>query len=62
MPTEQCGAELWQDCVTAALASHVLLNHATRGRMTIADVTRSNAHDGSHHVWDVQRIVDYSRD
>jgi len=54
--------ELWLESVRAGLASHVVLNHATRGRMTIADVTRANGHDGSHHVWDVRRIVEYSRD
>ena len=52
--------ELWLESVRAGLASHVVLNHATRGRMTTADVARANAHDGSHHVWDVQRIVDYA--
>jgi len=50
--------EIWQESVRAALASHVVLNHATVGRMTTADVARATAHDGSHHVWDVSRIVD----
>jgi len=53
--------EIWLESVNAALASHVVLNHATRGRMTTADTIRATTHDGNHHVWDVQRIVEAQR-
>ncbi|MDO9485779.1 MAG: hypothetical protein Q7K25_06930 [Actinomycetota bacterium] len=54
-------SDLWQESVNAALAGHVVLNHATVGRMTTADVIRAASHDGNHHVWDVERIVAYSK-
>ena len=55
----ETAAALWIDAVNSALASHVVLNQSTCGRMTTVDVVRASAHDGSHHVWDVRRIMDY---
>ncbi|MDP2013664.1 MAG: hypothetical protein Q8L05_05510, partial [Actinomycetota bacterium] len=54
-------AELCQESVNAALTGHVVLNHATVGRMTTADVIRAASHDAHHHMWDVERIVEYSK-
>ncbi len=55
----QAATGLWLESVRAGLASHVVLNHASVGRMTTADIVRASAHDGAHHVWDVRRILDY---
>ncbi len=55
----QSATDLWLDSVASALAGHVVLIHATRGRMTTAEVVRSSSHDGAHHVWDVRRILGY---
>ncbi|MFI0424172.1 hypothetical protein [Spongiactinospora sp. 9N601] len=49
--------EVWVAEVTAALAAGVVLRHATRGAQRAEDVARNNAHDGHHHVWDVERIL-----
>ena len=57
----EAAAVLWEQSVRAALAGHVVLNHASVGRMTTADVIRATSHDGSHHVWDVQRITNYAK-
>lgn len=48
---------LWAGSVTEALAAGTLVQHATRGLQTAADVARNNAHDAHHHAWDVTRIL-----
>ena len=47
----------WVLAVEAALAAGVVLEHATRGPQQAEDVARNNAHDASHHLWDVGRIL-----
>ncbi|RMI13608.1 DinB family protein [Cellulomonas triticagri] len=47
----------WSDAVEEALAADVVLDHATRGPQSAADVARNNAHDALHHLHDVQRIL-----
>ena len=47
----------WVEAVEAALAAGVVLEHATRGPQQAEDVARNNAHDASHHLWDVGRIL-----
>lgn len=49
----------WLDSVTLARQRDVTLLHASRGIQTVDDVARNNAHDGIHHAWDIQRIVNY---
>lgn len=51
----------WTESVSAALDSRTVLQHATRGPQSAADVARNNAHDGHHHAWDVQRILSHDR-
>ncbi|MFE7119443.1 DinB family protein [Streptomyces sp. NPDC057654] len=50
-------ADAWAESVTAALAAGVVLRHATRGAQRAEDVARNNAHDGHHHLWDIERIL-----
>ena len=47
----------WTESVTAALAAGTVLQHATRGTQRAEDIARNNAHDGQHHLWDVDRIL-----
>ncbi|SIR19829.1 hypothetical protein [Micromonospora avicenniae] len=49
--------EAWAEAVESALASGVVLQHATRGAQRAEDVARNNAHDAHHHLWDVERIL-----
>ena len=48
----------WVEAVESALAAQVVLQHATRGPQRAEDVARNNAHDASHHLWDVERTLD----
>jgi hypothetical protein len=54
-------AVAWSESVTAALEDGVVLEHATRGAQRAEDVARNNAHDGYHHAWDVERILEHAR-
>ena len=54
-------AAAWSDSVTAALDHDVVLWHAARGVQRAADVALNNAHDASHHVWDIERILEAAR-
>lgn len=47
----------WQTAVAEATAAAVVLVHPDRGEQTVADVIRSNAHDGYHHQWDIARSL-----
>jgi hypothetical protein len=47
----------WVTAVESALASAVVLQHATRGAQRAEDVARNNAHDAHHHLWDIDRIL-----
>ncbi len=48
----------WTEAVLMALESGVVLQHETRGDQHASDVALNNAHDASHHAWDIQRILD----
>jgi hypothetical protein len=52
--------EAWTASVTAALEAGVVLRHASRGVQPAEEVARNNAHDGHHHVRDVERILRWS--
>ncbi|WP_152626511.1 hypothetical protein [Streptacidiphilus carbonis] len=54
--------DAWVASVTAALEAGVVLWHATRGAQRAEDVARNNAHDGHHHIWDIERILQYCGD
>lgn len=47
----------WCGVVPAALAHDVVLWHSARGEQRARDVVRNNAHDATHHLWDVWRIL-----
>lgn len=49
--------DAWVESVTDALEVGVVLQHATRGVQRAEDVARNNAHDGHHHVRDIERIL-----
>ncbi|MFC1437407.1 hypothetical protein ABUW04_03985 [Streptacidiphilus sp. N1-10] len=50
----------WVASVTDALEGGIVLRHATRGVQRAEDVARNNAHDGHHHAWDIERILQYT--
>lgn len=52
---ERATAE-WAGSVLDALRTAVVLDHATRGEQTAADIARNGAHDVHHHLWDIGRI------
>lgn len=52
--------DAWVDSITLASPLKVTLVHATRGKQSVQDIARNNAHDGIHHAWDIQRILDYT--
>ncbi|TLP50898.1 hypothetical protein [Microbispora triticiradicis] len=52
--------DAWMAAVTAALENDIVLQHASRGTQRAEDVARNNAHDGHHHAWDVERILQYA--
>jgi hypothetical protein len=47
----------WSQSLLAALSAHTELQHLDRGRQSAEDVARNNAHDASHHLWDIERIL-----
>ena len=53
--------DAWAESVAGALREQIVLRHATRGLQRAEDVARNNAHDGQHHLWDIGRILAYSR-
>lgn len=50
----------WVEAVSCAVDQQVILHHAARGIQRAEDVARNNAHDGAHHLWDVQRILTHA--
>jgi hypothetical protein len=51
----------WCEIVPQAMADGVVLWHARRGEQRAQDVARNNAHDATHHLWDVRRIMEANR-
>jgi hypothetical protein len=47
----------WAESIRLALAAGTELHHSDRGRQSAEDVARNNAHDASHHLWDIGRII-----
>jgi hypothetical protein len=47
----------WLAAVDEAEPAGVVILHSERGAMELADVVASNAHDASHHRWDLARIL-----
>ncbi|RMI42467.1 hypothetical protein EBO15_19785 [Actinomadura harenae] len=47
----------WTEAVEEAMATDIVLQHATRGPQKATDVARNNAHDAHHHLHDVDRIL-----
>lgn len=50
----------WVESVSAAVEAGVVLQHVVRGPQRAEDVARNNAHDGTHHLWDVRRILSFT--
>jgi hypothetical protein len=48
----------WSESLRRALAAGTELHHVDRGRQSAEDVARNNAHDASHHLWDIGRIYE----
>ncbi len=46
----------------AASGRPIRLHHSERGQLAILEVVRSNAHDATHHRWDIERIVAHGTD
>jgi hypothetical protein len=49
--------EDWLTVVEEAVPAGVVMLHSVRGAMDLSDVLASNAHDASHHLWDLTRIL-----
>jgi len=49
--------EEWADSMRMALVAGTHLHHSDRGVLSVEDIARSNAHDASHHRWDIERII-----
>ena len=47
----------WLTAVEEAEPAGVVMLHSVRGAMELSDVLASNAHDVSHHLWDLTRIL-----
>jgi hypothetical protein len=47
----------WLTSVELSPDSGVVLVHPARGELTLSDVVLSNAHDGLHHQWDIERTL-----
>ncbi|WP_377273252.1 hypothetical protein [Peterkaempfera sp. SMS 1(5)a] len=56
----ELAVDAWAASAAAALHAGVVLRHATRGVQRAEDVARNNAHDGHHHAWDIERILQYT--
>jgi uncharacterized damage-inducible protein DinB len=50
-------ARLWADATRASLDRGTVLDHPDRGVMSAADTALAPAHDATHHLWDVTRII-----
>lgn len=49
--------DIWLEAVDASRPEGTLLRHPQRGDLTLGDVVVANAHDGTHHRWDVLRTL-----
>lgn len=47
----------WLAAVANSRTTGAVLVHPERGELTLADVACANAHDASHHRWDIQRSL-----
>jgi len=47
----------WGDVVERSDRVCTVLVHPERGRLQLAEVVRSNAHDAFHHAWDIRRTL-----
>jgi len=47
----------WIDAARKSLTRPSTYQHAERGELTAAEITRGPAHDALHHLWDVRRAV-----
>jgi hypothetical protein len=48
---------LWSSAARESLTRPTTYQHAERGELTAAEITRGPAHDALHHLWDVTRAV-----
>ena len=56
----KCSVSDWLSAVGQTPGTGTVLIHEERGEQTLADVVRSNAHDGFHHQWDISRTLENS--
>jgi hypothetical protein len=49
----------WQKAVAEAATKGMVLIHPERGEMDLLDVVRANTHDAQHHLWDVERTLQW---
>jgi hypothetical protein len=50
----------WQRAVALSRRTGVVLIHPERGELSLSDVVLSNAHDGFHHGWDIERSLRFA--
>jgi hypothetical protein len=48
----------WREAIQQASRMDVVLVHPERGELSVLDVVRSNAHDSTHHQWDIRRSLE----
>jgi hypothetical protein len=48
----------WLEAIDAASAD-IVMQHPERGAIGLVDVIRSNAHDATHHEWDIARTLSH---
>jgi hypothetical protein len=48
----------WKEAVGLSSRAGTVLVHPERGEQSLSDVVHSNAHDGFHHGWDIERTLE----
>jgi hypothetical protein len=56
--TLQLAVEAWLAAMELAHAANVVLLHPDRGRLDVADIMSTNAHDAFHHLYDIRRSLE----
>ena len=49
--------DAWTEAMTRGFAADLVLQHAKRGQQSVGDTAIANAHDASHHAWDIERTL-----
>lgn len=50
----------WQHAIGRTRRTGIVLVHPDRGEQSLSDVVLTNAHDGFHHHWDIERSLRFA--